>query len=109
MWILVRCGVVLFIVSIIILAFIINFRLMPQSLHDYIVDTNFNVPIEYRVPKLPLREFMNKRETFRQEQMVQTRTMFPDQDYEGNVMMGGYHSLLPKNTKWVNHVIEFVT
>jgi hypothetical protein len=50
---------------------------------------------------------MTQREILRQEQMVKTREMFPKQDYEGNVMMGGFHSLLPENSKWVNHMILF--
>jgi hypothetical protein len=80
---------------------------MPQCLHDYIVDSNFNVPIEHRIPKLRFQDFMTQREILRQEQMVKTREMFPKQDYEGNVMMGGFHSLLPENSKWVNHMILF--
>ncbi len=102
-----RIYIVLFILSIIIISLILNFNLTPQCLHDFIVDTKFNIPIEHRTPKLKFEDFMNQRETLRHEQMVKTRTMFPKQDYEGNIMMGGYHSLLPTNAKWVNHIISF--
>jgi hypothetical protein len=103
MWVI----VVLFILCIVALSFMINFNFVPECVHDYIVDTNFNVPIEHRTPKLKFRDFITQQESLRQTQMIKTREMFPKQEYEGNIMMGGYHSLLPSNAKWVNHIIEF--
>jgi cell division protein YceG involved in septum cleavage len=105
---LIRVIVAMLIVCFIGMALSLNyFETMKQSLHNYIIDTNYNVPIEYRKPKLHIREFLNTREQIKTDQMIETRAMFSKQPFVGSIILGGYHSLLGLNAKWLNNMVTF--
>ena len=105
-WI-IRILISVFVLTFISIAITFNYlgNFGKQSWYDYIVDADFNVPLEYRIPRLTIREYIQNRENIQQEQMVDSRMMFPKQPFEGSLLLGGYHSLLAPNAKWLNHEI----
>ncbi len=65
------------------------------------------VPVADRVPVLKFKEFQAQRDQLQNARMFKTRNTFPRQAYEGSLIQGGFHDMLPPGAKWENNMLVF--
>lgn len=76
------------------------------SLKDLINETDYIIPEKGRKPEESVAEFHKNIEEKTIQLMVDSRLRFPKQYHEGSILMGGYHSTMPPNSRWKNGVVS---
>ena len=78
---------------------------LNRDINFFILDSKYYVSMEFRKPALNFQTFLRIRKDLLESNMRQTRTMFPNQDFEGSVLKDGFNILLGSNAKWKNGII----
>jgi hypothetical protein len=65
------------------------------------------VPVTDRAPLLSFKEFQAQRDKLQNARMFKTRNTFPRQAYEGSLLAGGFHDMLPPGAKFEKNVLVF--